>query len=66
MDSRVAIAHSIAAMECEKSIKESLSALFNLELMASVAEPVTKASYIRELELRSDSWLSTKPNEEDK
>jgi hypothetical protein len=51
-------------MQCEKSIKESLSALFNLELMASAAEPVTKANYIKELELRSDSWVSTRPDEE--
>jgi hypothetical protein len=66
MDSRIAIAHSIADLDCDASIKESLSALFNLELMANPAEPVTKISYVKELEARSQSWTSSQNAEESK
>lgn len=58
MDSVVAIAQGIAELDCEPQIKECLQSLFNLELVNNSGTPVTKLTYIREIESRYDQWQS--------
>jgi len=59
MDSKVEIARGIADLDCDESVKECLMALFNLELLASPAEPATKANYVKEIDKRSESWTAS-------
>ncbi len=58
-DSKMAIAKGIAELECEDEIKQLLSALFNIELLSGNAEPPSKASYVKEIENRFQTWTQS-------
>lgn len=61
MDSIVAIAQEIAGLNCEPEIKECLQALMNHELVSNANTPVSKLTYIREIDAKFDSWQSMDP-----
>lgn len=65
MDSIVAIAQQIAGLDCEPEIKECLQALMNHELVSNSGAPVTKLTYIREIDSRFENWEPTDVEEID-